>query len=114
MPSNSPAKEPCFLRSERSPAFARFCERVHGKMLNQFGSADMDQLALLLTVLAPTPESHVLDAGCGTGVTTPNRKYLERFCRKNSSVLVRGNFGLRLPRESRAEVVGARFKQGTG
>jgi ubiquinone/menaquinone biosynthesis C-methylase UbiE len=73
MPSDSPAKEPCFLRSEHSPAFARFCERVHGKMLNQFSSADMDQLALLLKVLALTPESHVLDAGCGTGVTT---KYL--------------------------------------
>ncbi len=70
MPSDSPAKEPCFLRSERSPAFARFCERVHGKMLNQFSSADMDQLALLLKVLALKPESHVLDAGCGTGVTT--------------------------------------------
>ena len=26
MATESPAKEPCFLRSQRSPAFARYCE----------------------------------------------------------------------------------------
>jgi ubiquinone/menaquinone biosynthesis C-methylase UbiE len=70
MPSESPAKEPCFLRSERSLAFTHFCERVHGKMLNQYGSADMEQLELLVRVLSLNPGSHVLDAGCGTGHTT--------------------------------------------
>jgi SAM-dependent methyltransferase len=70
MPSESLAKDPCFLRSERSLAFARFCERVYGKMLNQYGTADMEQLELLLTVLALKPGSHVLDVGCGTGSTT--------------------------------------------
>jgi ubiquinone/menaquinone biosynthesis C-methylase UbiE len=70
MPSESPTKEPCFLRSERSPAFTRFCERVHGKMLNQYGSADMEQLELLVKVLSLKPGSEVLDAGCGMGNTT--------------------------------------------
>lgn len=64
------AKEPCFLRSAHSPAFAKYCERVYGKALNQYGTADLEQLELLLRVLALTPESRVLDAGCGTGDTT--------------------------------------------
>src|SRR4030095_13078634 len=33
-----------FVRAERSLAFGRFCERVYGKNLTQFGTADMDQL----------------------------------------------------------------------
>ena len=70
MPTESPGKEPAFLRSERSPAFARFCERVYGKMLNQHGLADMEQLALLLQVLRLNSESHILDVGCRTGATT--------------------------------------------
>jgi len=64
------AKEPCYLRSERSSAFARFCQRVHGQVLNQYGSADQEQLSLLLNVLRLRPGSHVLDVGCGTGGTT--------------------------------------------
>ena len=70
MPSESPGRDPCFLRSERSPAFARFCERVYGKMLNQYGTADMEQLDLLLNLLALKAGSHALDVGCGTGSTT--------------------------------------------
>ena len=62
--------EPCFLRSERSPAFARYCERVYGRMLNQYGTADMEQLDLLVRVLGLGPGSRALDAGCGTGITT--------------------------------------------
>lgn len=64
------AKKPCYLRSEQSAAFIRYCERVYGVMLNQYGTADLDQLALMLDVLHLRPGSHVLDVGCGTGGTT--------------------------------------------
>lgn len=70
MPETVTAKEPCFLRSERSPAFGRFCEQVYGKMLNQYGTADMEQLDLLATSLGLDAKSHALDAGCGAGATT--------------------------------------------
>jgi len=70
MPAGVIAKEPCYLRSERSPAFIRYCERVHGAMLNQYGTADIEQLTLMLNALRLRPGSHVLDAGCGTGHTT--------------------------------------------
>jgi ubiquinone/menaquinone biosynthesis C-methylase UbiE len=70
MPAEVIAKKPCYLRSEQSPAFSRYCERVYGGMLNQFGTADMEQLTLLLDVLQLRPGSRVLDAGCGTGATT--------------------------------------------
>jgi cyclopropane fatty-acyl-phospholipid synthase-like methyltransferase len=70
MQTEAPAKEPCYLRSERSPVFAKYCELVYGKALNQYGTADVDQLELLLRLLGLTPDSRVLDAGCGTGQTT--------------------------------------------
>jgi ubiquinone/menaquinone biosynthesis C-methylase UbiE len=70
MPETAPAKEPCYLRSERSPAFTRFCEAVYGRMLNQYGTADMEQLDLLVGALALGPGERALDAGCGTGLTT--------------------------------------------
>jgi 2-polyprenyl-3-methyl-5-hydroxy-6-metoxy-1,4-benzoquinol methylase len=70
MPAEVPAKKPCYLRSEFSPAFIRYCERVYGAMLNQFGTADIEQLTLMLEVLRLPRGAHVLDAGCGTGITT--------------------------------------------
>jgi 2-polyprenyl-3-methyl-5-hydroxy-6-metoxy-1,4-benzoquinol methylase len=70
VPSEVIAKKPCYLRSEQSAAFIRYCERVYGVMLNQYGTADVDQLALMLDVLNLRPGSHVLDIGCGTGGTT--------------------------------------------
>ncbi len=70
MPAEVVAKQPCYLRSEQSPAFMHYCERVYGAMLNQYGTADMEQLHLMLDVLRLRPGSHVLDAGCGTGHTT--------------------------------------------
>lgn len=70
MPAETLPNEPCYLRSERSPAFAQYCERVYGRMLNQYGAADMEQLDLLLGVLHLQPDSPVLDVGCGTGETT--------------------------------------------
>ena len=75
MTMTTPATIPCYLRSERSPAFTRFCEQVYGRMLNQYGTADMAQIDLLLRELALSPGSHALDAGCGTGMTT------EHLCR---------------------------------
>lgn len=64
------AEKPYYLRSEQSTAFIRYCERVYGVMLNQYGTADVEQLGLLLDVLQLSPGSHVLDIGCGTGGTT--------------------------------------------
>jgi cyclopropane fatty-acyl-phospholipid synthase-like methyltransferase len=57
-------------RAERSPAFARFCERVYGRNLTQFGTADMEQLEKLIAVLDLNEQSRVLDVGCGIGATT--------------------------------------------
>src|SRR5258707_15351167 len=65
-----PKKQACFLRSVASPAFASYCECVYGKALNQYGTADMEQLDLLLRTLQLGPGMAVLDAGCGTGQTT--------------------------------------------
>ena len=73
MASQMTALEQCYLRTEQSHAAARYRERTHGKALNQFNSADMTQLALLVDLLKLTPGSVVLDAGCGTGHVT---KYL--------------------------------------
>jgi cyclopropane fatty-acyl-phospholipid synthase-like methyltransferase len=70
MAADPQAKESCYLRSERSPAFIQYCERVYGRMLNQYGTADMTQLELLACVLALDAGQDVLDAGCGTGQTT--------------------------------------------
>ena len=47
--------EPCYLRTQRSPAFAAFYERVYGKNLNQYGTADMEQIRLLLASCACSP-----------------------------------------------------------
>jgi ubiquinone/menaquinone biosynthesis C-methylase UbiE len=58
------------LRAEKSPAFGRFCERVYGMNLSQYGTADMDQIQRLIDLLGLNEKSHVLDAGCGLGATT--------------------------------------------
>lgn len=70
MSTTAADKLPCFLRSERSPAFATYCERVYGRMLNQYGTADMPQLELLVSLLPAGKDARILDAGCGTGHTT--------------------------------------------
>lgn len=57
------------VRAEQSRAFGRFCQRVYGKNLTQFGTADMEQLDKLLFVLALNKSSRVLDVGCGIGAT---------------------------------------------
>ena len=50
-----------------SPAYGEFCSRLYGLDLTQAGFSDMDQLALLLKVLALRPGEHVLELGCGSG-----------------------------------------------
>lgn len=59
-----------FVRAEQSRAFGRFCERVYGKNLTQFGTVDMEQLVKLIAVLGLNDQSHALDVGCGIGATT--------------------------------------------
>ncbi|HKQ75135.1 MAG TPA: class I SAM-dependent methyltransferase [Blastocatellia bacterium] len=59
-----------FVRAERSQAFGRFCERVYGRNLTQFGTADMEQLENLIGVLGLNEQSIALDVGCGIGATT--------------------------------------------
>jgi 2-polyprenyl-3-methyl-5-hydroxy-6-metoxy-1,4-benzoquinol methylase len=58
------------VRAEQSQAFGRFCERVYGRNLTQFGTADMEQLETLLSLLNLNENSLVLDVGCGIGATT--------------------------------------------
>jgi SAM-dependent methyltransferase len=70
MAAETATKDPCFLRRDRRAAFTRFCERVYGRMLNQYGTADLEQLELLLRTLKLKSGARVLDAGCGTGSTT--------------------------------------------
>jgi 2-polyprenyl-3-methyl-5-hydroxy-6-metoxy-1,4-benzoquinol methylase len=59
-----------FVRAERSQAFGQFCERVYGRNLTQFGTADMEQLEMLIAVLGLNEHSCALDVGCGVGATT--------------------------------------------
>jgi ubiquinone/menaquinone biosynthesis C-methylase UbiE len=54
-------------RSEKSRTYSSFCERVFGKDLCQANVMDMVQLKKLLEVLNLTPETRVLDMGCGMG-----------------------------------------------
>ena len=57
----------CVLKSERSSANAKFCERVYGRNLTQFGAADMPQIDFMIRVLGLNERTHVLDVGCGIG-----------------------------------------------
>jgi 2-polyprenyl-3-methyl-5-hydroxy-6-metoxy-1,4-benzoquinol methylase len=59
-----------FVRAERSRAFGIFCERVYGRNLTQFGTADMEQLEKLIAVLGLNERNRALDVGCGVGATT--------------------------------------------
>ena len=52
---------------QRSPAHARFCERVYGLDLAQHGMADMLQLDALMQELHIQPGMSLLDFGCGDG-----------------------------------------------
>jgi SAM-dependent methyltransferase len=56
-----------FARAESSEAHSAFCTRVYGRDLCQHSMADMEQLAVLLDVLALDADSRVLDMGCANG-----------------------------------------------
>jgi SAM-dependent methyltransferase len=58
------------VRAEGSKAHSAFCTRVYGRDLCQHGMADMEQLAILLDVLALNANSRVLDMGCANGRMT--------------------------------------------
>jgi SAM-dependent methyltransferase len=56
-----------FARADSSEAHSVFCTRVYGRDLCQHGMADMEQLAVLLDVLALQHGSRILDLGCANG-----------------------------------------------
>jgi ubiquinone/menaquinone biosynthesis C-methylase UbiE len=58
------------IRSEQSPAYARFCERVYGMPLIQFNMIDAVQMQALLEAIDARPEDRVVDLGCGVGTIT--------------------------------------------
>ncbi len=57
-----------FPAAAHSQAYADFCERLYGKNLCQAGFSDMRQVDEMLGRLNLTPESRVLDLGCGSGM----------------------------------------------
>jgi SAM-dependent methyltransferase len=59
-----------FRQAEGSDAHSAFCTRVYGRDLCQPGLADMEQLSVLIDVLALDPSSRVLDMGCANGRLT--------------------------------------------
>ena len=59
-----------FYRARRSPAHARFCERVYGRDLCQHGMADMPQVDDLAAYLRAAHVQDFLELGCGNGAVT--------------------------------------------
>jgi ubiquinone/menaquinone biosynthesis C-methylase UbiE len=55
------------IRSERSKAYSKFCQRVFGEDLCQADLMDMPQLDKLLEVLDLSAKNRVLDLACGIG-----------------------------------------------
>jgi SAM-dependent methyltransferase len=56
-----------FHRARRSPAHARFCERVYGRDLCQHGMLDMAQLDELVSLWKGQGVERALELGCGNG-----------------------------------------------
>jgi SAM-dependent methyltransferase len=58
------------VRSEKSAAYARYCERTYGMPLIQFNMIDSVQMEALLSAIAVRPGERIVDLGCGIGTTT--------------------------------------------
>jgi ubiquinone/menaquinone biosynthesis C-methylase UbiE len=56
-----------FERYYESPAYGEWCRRVYGKDLKQLGCITMDELEILYREVNLSPDSHILDMGCGPG-----------------------------------------------
>lgn len=50
-----------------SPIYGEWCKRVYGKDFKQMGMVTLDELELLFRELDVSPESNILDIGCGPG-----------------------------------------------
>ncbi len=50
-----------------SPAYGEWCKRIYGKDLKQMGMVTMDELELFYREVTLSPESLILDMGCGPG-----------------------------------------------
>ena len=50
-----------------SSAYGEWCRRVYGKDLKQLGCVTMNELEILYREVNLSPDSHILDIGCGTG-----------------------------------------------
>ncbi len=56
-----------FHRARKSAAHSRFCERVYGRDLCQYGMMDMQQLDDLVFLLKQDKARNILELGCGNG-----------------------------------------------
>ena len=58
------------VQKEKSKAYGKFCQILHGKNISQFNMMDMKQLNKLLELLEIDEHQKVLDLGCATGTIT--------------------------------------------
>jgi cyclopropane fatty-acyl-phospholipid synthase-like methyltransferase len=63
-----------FRRAATSPTHARFCEAVYGRDLCQHGMMDVEEMALMATLLKPG--NQVLEIGCSNGHIS---EYLQQY-----------------------------------
>lgn len=56
-----------FEKYYESPAYGEWCRRVYGKDLKQLGCVTMEELEMLYREVTLSPDSFILDMGCGTG-----------------------------------------------
>jgi len=58
------------VQKEKSKAYGKFCQILHGKNISQFNMMDMEQLNKFLELLEINEHQKVLDLGCATGTIT--------------------------------------------
>lgn len=59
-----------YLESEKSRAFASYCEKVYGKYLCQINLTNMEEIEKLIEILKIDENNNVLELGCGIGRIT--------------------------------------------